>query len=113
MGGCWVGVACLPACLLDSQCYCSHGGNELVWLANPAHPPSRCRWVVPLLWLPLAALLAWRALAPGALPLATVAALAAAGVVLWQLIEYSLHRWLFHTVPSSPHAILLHFLMHG
>lgn len=71
-----------------------------------------CRWVVPLLWLPVAALLARRALRAG-LPVGPVAALAAGGVVLWQLIEYSLHRWLFHVVPSTRLAILAHFLMHG
>ncbi|KAL4423877.1 hypothetical protein ABPG75_001178 [Micractinium tetrahymenae] len=68
-------------------------------------------WVVPLLWLPVAALLAARASAT--LPLQSLAALAAAGVLLWQLIEYSLHRWLFHAVPSSPQLIVAHFLMHG
>lgn len=68
-------------------------------------------WVVPLLWLPVAALLAVRASA--VLPLRSLAALAAAGMLLWQLIEYSLHRWLFHAAPSSPHMILVHFLMHG
>lgn len=69
------------------------------------------RWAVPLLWLPLATFLAWRPLGP--LPPHTVAALAAAGVILWQFIEYSLHRWLFHAVPASKPAIIAHFLMHG
>lgn len=67
---------------------------------------------MPLLWLPVAALLARRALRAG-LPFGPVVALAAGGVVLWQLIEYSLHRWLFHVVPSTRLAILAHFLMHG
>ncbi|KAI7838789.1 hypothetical protein COHA_007404 [Chlorella ohadii] len=69
-------------------------------------------WVVPLLWLPVAALLARRALRTGLL-CGPVAALASGGVLLWQLIEYSMHRWLFHVVPSSRPAILAHFLMHG
>lgn len=75
-------------------------------------PLCRCRWVVPLLWLPVAALLARRALRTGLL-CGPVAALASGGVLLWQLIEYSMHRWLFHVVPSSRPAILAHFLMHG
>ena len=72
-----------------------------------------CRWVVPLLWVPMAALLAWRAVASSALALVPAAVLAATGVVLWQLLEYSLHRWLFHAIPSSPQAVILHFLLHG
>ena len=71
----------------------------------------QCRWVVPLLWLPLAGVLAWRAATALAPP--AVLALAGAGVLLWQFIEYSLHRWLFHAVPSSPCMILTHFLLHG
>ncbi|EFN58992.1 hypothetical protein CHLNCDRAFT_18903, partial [Chlorella variabilis] len=47
------------------------------------------------------------------LPLHTLAALAAAGVVLWQLIEYSMHRWVFHAAPGGPNTIVAHFLMHG
>lgn len=65
-----------------------------------------------MLWLPVAALLAWKALAGGTPP-QLAGGLAAAGVLLWQLIEYSLHRWLFHAVPSTPAAIIAHFLMHG
>jgi hypothetical protein len=70
-----------------------------------------CRWVVPLVWLPLAGLMAWRAIA--SLPFNTFAVLITTGVLLWQLIEYSLHRWLFHAKPASPRAIVAHFLMHG
>ncbi|KAL4856597.1 Dihydroceramide fatty acyl 2-hydroxylase FAH2 [Chlorella vulgaris] len=35
------------------------------------------------------------------------------GVALWQLIEYSIHRFLFHAMPASPLTIVAHFLMHG
>lgn len=79
--------------------------------ASPCCLRAACRWVVPLLWLPLAAALAVRAAAT--LPLHTLAALAAAGVVLWQLIEYSMHRWVFHAAPGGPNTIVAHFLMHG
>ncbi|PSC73265.1 fatty acid 2-hydroxylase 2-like [Micractinium conductrix] len=68
-------------------------------------------WVVPLLWLPVAVLLA--AQASRALPPRALAGAVAAGVPLWQLIEYSMHRWLFHAAPATPLAIIAHFLMHG
>lgn len=66
---------------------------------------------MPLLWLPLAAMLAWRS--ASTLPLDSVACAVASGMLVWQLIEYSLHRWLFHAVPGSPLTIVTHFLMHG
>ncbi|KAL4856595.1 Fatty acid 2-hydroxylase [Chlorella vulgaris] len=68
-------------------------------------------WVVPLVWLPLAGLLAWRASA--SLPFITFAVVVITGVALWQLIEYSIHRFLFHAMPASPLTIVAHFLMHG
>ena len=91
------------------------GNRRQAQHATHASPPActlPCRWVVPLLWLPVAALLARRALRAGVAP-GPAAACAAAGVLLWQLIEYSLHRWLFHAAPSTPFTILAHFLMHG
>lgn len=37
------------------------------------------------------------------------------GVIIWTLIEYSLHRWVFHMEPSgkSKVAIIVHFTLHG
>lgn len=37
------------------------------------------------------------------------------GTLAWTLLEYSLHRGVFHWVPDprSPRQITLHFLMHG
>lgn len=50
------------------------------------------RYVVPLLWLPIAAALMWRGVALGGLsPLALPLTLVA-GVLVWQLIEYSIHK---------------------
>ncbi|RZF42967.1 hypothetical protein LSTR_LSTR017098 [Laodelphax striatellus] len=38
-----------------------------------------------------------------------------AGLLLWPLVEYSIHRWLFHACPppTSPLLITLHFGIHG
>ncbi|XP_069676062.1 fatty acid 2-hydroxylase [Periplaneta americana] len=37
------------------------------------------------------------------------------GILMWSLLEYSLHRWVFHLQPpaTSPFLITFHFLMHG
>lgn len=39
--------------------------------------------------------------------------LAMGGVLTWTLVEYVLHRWLFHYVPRSAAGRRLHFLAHG
>ena len=35
------------------------------------------------------------------------------GLFLWTLIEYVLHRWVFHYQPTSSWGKRLHFIMHG
>jgi 4-hydroxysphinganine ceramide fatty acyl 2-hydroxylase len=40
----------------------------------------------------------------------------AAGVVVWTILEYVLHRFLFHVddyLPDRPFFLMLHFLLHG
>ncbi len=59
---------------------------------------SPSRWVVPLLWTPalgwcLAHSLACWGLAVGM-------ALVGAGLLMWQLLEYCIHRFLFHKIPG-------------
>lgn len=66
-------------------------------------------WVVPLLWLPVAAL----ALLAVALPPWATAACLAAGVAAWALFEYCMHRFLFHAEVTSPLGVTLQFLFHG
>lgn len=59
---------------------------------SPAGCPRR-RYVVPLLWLPVAAAFMWRGVATGGLSLGLLPASFVAGVLIWQLMEYSIHRW--------------------
>ncbi|KAI8475951.1 MAG: hypothetical protein J3K34DRAFT_402474 [Monoraphidium minutum] len=70
-------------------------------------------YVVPLLWIPFATALLWRGVAHGGVPLLQLPALVAVGVLVWQLIEYSLHRWVFHLKPTGPKSIKWHFMLHG
>lgn len=79
---------------------------------------TKCPWYVPLVvWLPVMALeLAhYMSLAGGlsAVSPAVFAASAAAGGVFWLWFEYALHRFAFHYEPSSYHANIFHFLIHG
>ncbi|KAK7046644.1 ceramide very long chain fatty acid hydroxylase [Favolaschia claudopus] len=97
-------------------------------------------WVVPLFWGPITSYLFCRSLiqfSGVALPLFSVRpalplpllyaaftpdnlgkvlACFVTGNVIWTLLEYTLHRFLFHIddmLPDQPVALLLHFLLHG
>lgn len=86
-------------------------------------------WVVPAIWLPVyllasaAALHASSSDADAAAPqqqqqralrgAAHLAAQQLAGVLLWQLLEYCIHRFAFHARGDSYWAITIHFLFHG
>ena len=48
-----------------------------------------------------------------ALPWPSKAGLVCCGWLLWQLIEYSLHRFAFHARVESYWGITVHFLFHG
>lgn len=67
----------------------------------PPAPSPVCRWVVPLVWLPFfSACMAYAHTVYGAPPAALPIYLAV-GVVLWQLLEYMIHRHLFHARPTN------------
>lgn len=104
-------------------------------------PFTRTQWyVVPCVWWPIAAFLAVVSVAQftqpsfaakqlltlppslDVLPTPTAFALGAwftcfaLGVVIWTILEYTLHRFLFHLdyyLPDAQWAITLHFLLHG
>ncbi|EFN56100.1 hypothetical protein CHLNCDRAFT_144683 [Chlorella variabilis] len=86
-----------------------------VMFANPVVERLTCtQWyVVPLLWLPVAAAFMWRGVATGGLSLGLLPASFVAGVLIWQLMEYSIHRFLFHFDPKTPRGIEWHFMLHG
>lgn len=98
---------------------------------------TRTPWyVVPMIWLPIAASLFYRSaqqftlleqgkaeLVPLNTPVtfspaatATSTACFALGVFIWTLLEYTLHRFLFHVdefLPDAGPFLTLHFLLHG
>lgn len=85
------------------------------WLEALSRTPW---WVVPLLWGPLVAAgivvsLAASLTAGGATSAAVTVAHMGAGAVMWQLAEYSVHRWVFHAVPVRHWSIVAHFTLHG
>ncbi|XP_050399080.1 fatty acid 2-hydroxylase [Patella vulgata] len=88
-------------------------------------------WMVPIYWLPISLIAMWLSytllsqrndyifkitgyqgieIDNSALPIIVIS-----GVLLWSLVEYSIHRWVFHLKPPawSPFLIRMHFLFHG
>eukprot|EP00884_Botryococcus_braunii_P017448 jgi/Botrbrau1/4387/Bobra.105_2s0033.1 len=70
-------------------------------------------WIVPLVWGPILAGIILQCLIARQARTMAMAATFASGILLWQLMEYSIHRFLFHIEPRSQVAITLHFALHG
>ncbi|CAI7584705.1 unnamed protein product [Penicillium pancosmium] len=92
------------------------GGESAPLFGNFLEPLSKTAWyVVPMIWLPLVAY----GTTVGAAGLGNLSAAAAywiVGVCLWTLIEYLMHRFLFHVdnwLPDNSVGLTLHFLLHG
>lgn len=92
------------------------GGESAPLFGNFLEPLSKTAWyVVPSIWLPCVAY----GMTVGAAGLGSSTAAASyftGGVCLWTLIEYLMHRFLFHIdhwLPDNRVGLTLHFLLHG
>jgi 4-hydroxysphinganine ceramide fatty acyl 2-hydroxylase len=92
------------------------GGESAPLFGNFLEPLSKTAWyVVPSIWLPCVAY----GMMVGATGLGSTAAAASyftGGLCLWTLIEYVMHRFLFHIdhwLPDNRVGLTLHFLLHG
>ncbi|KZP15956.1 oxidoreductase, partial [Athelia psychrophila] len=119
-----------------------HLAYSATLIGGPLEHLTVAEWyIVPLFWGPITAYIACRslfqfagyilppflsnpylpmgALWAGAVPVAAAVKLATcylSGCVLWTLLEYTLHRFLFHVdyyLPDTPVCLMLHFLFHG
>lgn len=91
------------------------GGDSAPLFGNFLEPLSKTPWwVVPMVWMPpvmYGTYLAGQNLTPLALPAYWVF-----GLLFWTIIEYGMHRCLFHVdyyLPDNRLAITAHFLLHG
>ena len=82
--------------------------NDLLERLSHVHPLTPL-----LLWVPVIAWFLWRSLAVYRLEVGALAWLAAAGLLVWTLTEYLIHRFLFHLRPRSLAARRLVFIVHG
>ncbi|RKF60956.1 Ceramide very long chain fatty acid hydroxylase SCS7 [Erysiphe neolycopersici] len=92
------------------------GGASAPLFGNFLEPLSKTVWwVVPVVWLPLVMYGLYIA-RPGLSSTAVEVSYWAFGLFLWTLVEYFLHRFLFHLdrfLPDNRVALTLHFLLHG
>lgn len=70
-------------------------------------------WVIPLMWCPIAFSCIAISIQTFNHSLLSLSSRFMAGFALWHLIEYTLHRFVFHLVPTDYFGITLHFLLHG
>ncbi|KAK3671029.1 fatty acid alpha-hydroxylase [Recurvomyces mirabilis] len=91
------------------------GGASAPLFGNFLEPLSKTPWwVVPTIWLP--AITYGTLLASQHLSLASTTGYWIFGLCFWTLIEYVLHRFLFHLdawLPDNRAALTAHFLLHG
>lgn len=93
--------------------------NPRLFHAGWLEPLSKTPWwVVPLIWVPVCLWIITAAYlsTPDWSAAAAAFAVFIHGPLWWTLIEYTLHRFVFHLdefVPDHPMALRLHFLLHG
>ncbi|RVX72071.1 hypothetical protein B0A52_04669 [Exophiala mesophila] len=92
------------------------GGASAPLFGNFMEPLSKTAWyVIPIMWLPPV----MYGSVIGFMHLSSTTEAAGywlLGLFLWTLVEYILHRFLFHVdklMPDHPVALTLHFLLHG
>lgn len=69
-------------------------------------------WAIPLIWLPVATWSISRSVRMG-LELPRLVLMVAIGIFVWTLMEYSLHRFLFHIKTKTYWGNTMHYLLHG
>ena len=66
-----------------------------------------------VLYLPVIAYMLYAAFWQSRLSILVVAGLFLVGVLIWTLLEYIIHRWVFHHEPKTTLGKKLHFIVHG
>jgi len=82
--------------------------SDLMELFSHVHP------VTPVvMYLPVIGYMLYVAIWQRAMSIGAVAGLVALGLLIWTLVEYTMHRYIFHYQPASGWGKRLHFLLHG
>ncbi|XP_066152287.1 fatty acid 2-hydroxylase [Euwallacea fornicatus] len=78
-------------------------------------------YVVPIVWIPVIIYLIklgavrYTNITKDPSPWISVVLFVVLGITIWSLLEYSLHRWVFHIEPSGHSKLMIyfHFIIHG
>ena len=75
---------------------------------------SKIHFSVPLIiYLPVVGYFIYQSILTYQLPALQIVGLVVAGIFIWSITEYSLHRFVFHYHPTSEFGRRIHFIMHG
>lgn len=75
---------------------------------------SKVHFTVPLfIYIPIVAFFMYRSISVMHNTAGWFAMYLAAGIFIWTITEYVLHRYIFHFVPKSKLGLRLHFIFHG
>ncbi len=75
---------------------------------------THVHWSVPIIiYVPVAAICLYLSAQEGSLSSSGILGSVIAGIFIWTLTEYLLHRFVFHYQPKSAWGQHLHFMMHG
>ncbi|XP_057970814.1 dihydroceramide fatty acyl 2-hydroxylase FAH2-like isoform X2 [Malania oleifera] len=69
-------------------------------------------WVIPLIWLPVVCCCISVSIRMDH-TLSEIALMVAFGIFIWTLVEYTMHRFLFHIKTKSYWGNTMHYLLHG
>ncbi|KAM7271669.1 hypothetical protein ACFE04_030883 [Oxalis oulophora] len=69
-------------------------------------------WAIPVIWLPVVCWSVSLSVRMG-LTFHEIAVMMSIGVLIWTLLEYSLHRFLFHIKTNTYWTNTMHYLIHG
>ena len=82
--------------------------NDFIEFFSHVHPATPL-----VIFLPIITFLLYLALGQRGLSIGATAGLFALGILIWTLVEYVMHRALFHYEPKSRLGKRLHFFVHG
>lgn len=75
---------------------------------------SRTPWyLIPMIWIPISIMCMMHSVQTFQHTVSGMAWRCLAGIATWHALEYVLHRFAFHYVPTSRWGITFHFLLHG
>jgi 4-hydroxysphinganine ceramide fatty acyl 2-hydroxylase len=75
---------------------------------------SHVHWTIPIIvYTPVITYLVYLSIGIYNLFISQVITLYIVGIIIWSFSEYSLHRFVFHYIPSSNYGKRIHFIIHG